>query len=247
MALASAATSCAFCPLHLSLRALGALTTWFEYRPVRFLLAFLCSIVVGCVPAVPSAPAPQAIAVELVDSIPWSNELGEGTLRRVEVRAGARVDTIRHVLTYEVPTLVRGSHLLGFSYEEDAVVSGYQYDVRTGRVKRLSLPSDFHPTFSAASISPDGRYIAYVVAPGDATGWGMVRTWPRLKLVLRTDQVEVPATDSPGNYTRWLSPDTTEVFVETGYSTENGWYRVRAAVSRKEILAADTVRQLPRE
>ncbi len=213
---------------------------------MRTLFALLlCSAFFGCASAAHVSPnLALAPVIQLVDSIAWANELGEGTVHRVQVRVGNQVDTIPGILTQEVP-LVVGTRLLGFGYEEDAITYAYQYDVSSRRVKRLRLPGDFHPVFSAPSLSPDGRHIAYVIAPGDATGWGAVRSWPQRKLILRSDVVEVPATDSPGHFTRWVSPDSAELFIETGYSTENGWYRVLGSVRQRRILAADTVRVPP--
>jgi hypothetical protein len=213
----------------------------------RIVALVVLSALAACAPRVSTAPAPApvAVTVELVDSIPWENELGDGTLRRVQVRVGARVDTVPGVLTAEPPVVVDGARVLGFVYEDDQVVSGFRYDVGTGRREILALPDDFSGAFSVPSLAPDGRHIAYVVAAGDGVGWGVVRTWPGREPVLATARVEVPATDAPGNFTRWISADTAEIFVETGPSTGVEWYRVRASVARRATVAADTVRTPP--
>lgn len=113
------------------------------------------------------------------------------------------------------------------------------------RVRRRPLPRDFDPIFSAPSFAPDGRHIAYVAVSGEGIGWGVVRSWPRARLILRSDPVEVPATDSPGHLTRWLSADSAELLIETGVSTGNAWHRVHASIPRRQILASDTVRVPP--
>jgi hypothetical protein len=185
------------------------------------------------------------VQVQLVDSVFWEHELGDGFLRRVEVRHAGRADTLPGLLVLAPPVLA-GDRLFGFEYDQDAVVAGFRYDVRRRRLRRSTLPDDLNPVFSEPALSPDARHVAYVAVPGDATGWAVVRTWPGGRLVVRSDAVEVPATDSPGgNGSRWISPDTAEVFIETGAATESGWYRVLASVSRRRVLEADTVRLPP--
>lgn len=191
------------------------------------------------------APTPR---VQLVDSvaIDEGDEGDEGPLRRVEVRQGTRVDTLADVLTFDLPLLVGGSRLLGFHYGGD-VARVFDYDLATRTMRRDSLPGDFHPAFSAPAFSPDGRHLAYVVVPGDATGYAVARTWPGLELVWRSATVQVPATDAAGgNQVRWLSPDTAEVVIETGYSTDDAWYHVLGSVRRRAVISADTLRARPR-
>ena len=204
--------------------------------------SLLVLVVSGCASAARDVADP--LTIQLVDSIPWSHELGDGHLRRVQVRSGTSVDTIPGVLTSVVPQRVSPSRVLGFAFEADAITGAYEYDVARRRVRRLPLPEDLDPVFSAPSFSPDGRYLAYVVAPGDATGWAVVRSWPARREIWRSDRVQVPATDAPGgNLTRWVSPDTAEAFVETAVSTDNGWYHVLGSVRRRAVLSADTVRR----
>ncbi|HEX8392281.1 MAG TPA: hypothetical protein VF665_08010 [Longimicrobium sp.] len=99
---------------------------------------------------------------------------------------------------------------------------------------------------SGSALSPDGRHIAYVAFSDGPVGYGVVRTWPGKRLLLRTRSVEVPATDNPGgNQVRWPSADTVEIYVEAGCCTDVTWYRVRASLAPPRILSADTVRTLP--
>lgn len=185
-------------------------------------------------------------AVALVDSVAWEHELGEGYLQRVEVWTKGRTDTIPGVLTAELPVALRQGRLLGFSYQADAVQAAYEYDPRKGSTQVHSLPDDLNGVFSAPSFAPDGRHLAYIVFSGDGTAWAAVRTWPRGQLVWRSKRVEVPATDAAGgNLVRWLSPDTVEVFIETGRSTGGGWYHVRGSVRQRRIVAEDSVFALP--
>lgn len=209
-------------------------------------LLVLSAALAACGAVAPPPVGPAAVpTVRLVDSIPWANELGEGVLRRVEVRGGGRVDTVPRVLTDDLPLVTAAGEVLGFAWEEDRIVDGFVYDARTRRTRRLRLPGDFDSVFSAPALAPDGRHLAYAVVPGDGTAWAAVRSWPAGRLVLRSPAVEVPATDSPGNLSRWLSADSAEVFVETGFATGHAWLRVLGSVRAGRVLAADTVRRPP--
>ena len=216
-----------------------------RFRDAGLLGLLLAAAACGPPPTPGPVPAP-APRVQLVDSVAWEDEADEGVLWRVEIRDGARVDTIPGVLTADRPLLLGGARLLGFA-AGDSGITAFEYDLGTRTVKRDSLPRDLHPFFSAPAFSPDGRHIAYVVVPGDETGYAVSRTWPGLELVWRSAAVRVPATDAAGgNQVRWLSPDTAEVVVETGYSTDEAWYHVVGSVRRRAVVSADTLRARPR-
>jgi Tol biopolymer transport system component len=213
---------------------------------MRLALVLLVASLAACAGAARPRTTPMPPpTIRLVDSVAWSNELADGLLWRVEVRSGERTLLLPGVLTSERPVVTGTGEVLGFVWNEDQVVAGFAHDARTGRTRRLPLPDDFDGIFSAHALSPDGRHLAYVDAPGDGTGSAVVRTWPDRRLVLRSRAVEVPATDSPGNFTRWLSPDSAEVFVETGFSTGDAWLRVLMSARSGRILATDTVRRAP--
>jgi hypothetical protein len=211
------------------------------------LLGLTVALTAACGAAPKLAPVPAAApVVQLVDSVAWEDDADGGTLRRVEVRDGARVDTVPGVLTTELPLLVGGSRLLGFTYRGSDLAEAFEYDLGTRTVKRDSLPGDLNPFFSAPAFSPDGRHLAYVVIPGDETGYAVARTWPGLELVWRSAAVQVPATDAAGGaQVRWLSPDTAEVIIETGSSTDEAWYHVLGSVRRRAVVSADTLRERP--
>ena len=201
----------------------------------------------ACHPSPAPGPVPaSAPRVQLVDSTVWESEEDGWTLWRLEVRHGPRVDTIPGVLTDVLPILVGGSRLLGFHYHGDSF-GAFEYDLGTRALRRDWLPDDLHPAFSAAAFAPDGRHIAYVVVPGDGTGYAVARTWPGREVVWRGATVEVPATDAAGgNQVRWLSPDTAEVVIETGASTDSAWHHVLGSIQRRTIVSAETLREKPR-
>lgn len=217
------------------------------FRMSAGLASVLCALLTACSPVAPASAPDPAVSptVRLVDSIPWEHEMGDGYLRRVEVRTGDRLDTIPRVLTYDLPFVVDGTSVVGLAYKDDGVIAGYQFDPRTRLVTRTPVPRDLNAVMSGASLSPDGRHIAYV-AFGDSRGRAVVRTWPGREVRLRSDWIEVPATDSPGgNVVRWIAADTVEIFVEANSSAENAWYRVRASMHPARIISADTVNALP--
>lgn len=180
--------------------------------------------------------------VTLVDSVPWAHEVGDGYLRRIAISMGDRFDTIPHVLTDELPLQARPGQLFIFGYEADAIKAVYQYDAYTRRLGELRLPDDFNPLYSSPSISPSGEHIAYLDVPRNGTAAAVVRSWPALDLVWKTESITISATDYYTPATRWLSPDTAEVFIDVGGST---WLRVSGSVRERRIIAVDTVYQLP--
>ena len=215
---------------------------------VRAGVAGLVVVLAACGSPARPGPAPASLPrVQLVDSVAWETETDGGTLRRMEIRDGMRVDTVPGVLTQDLPVLVGGGRLLGVEYRGGDIVNAFEYDLSTRVVKRDSLPGDLNPFFSAPAFSPDGLHLAYVVIPGDETGYAVVRTWPGRELVWRSAAVQVPATDVAGGAgVRWTSPDTAEAWIETGVSTDEAWYHVVGSVRRRAVVSADTLRERPR-
>lgn len=205
----------------------------------------LSVLAAACAPVAPeSTPGPvAALSVRLVDSIPWENEMIDGFLRRVEVRTGARLDTIPRVTTYQLPQIIGDTILAGLAYKDDGVVAGYVYDPRTRRITRTPMPADLNPSLSAPSLAPDGRHLAYIEFTREG-GRGVVRTWPARERVLLTRTVGVPGTDAPGgHWIRWLGRETLEIYIETD-AADSTWYRIRASLDPARIIAADSVRTL---
>jgi hypothetical protein len=118
--------------------------------------ALTFAVLAGCAPAArPGAGPVPAASLALVDSIPWANDLSEGVLRRVEVRSGGRADTIPGVLTAEMPVLIPRSRVLGFAYEEDALTSVFEYDVRARALRLGNGWYRVQGTVSTRQVSAD--------------------------------------------------------------------------------------------
>lgn len=215
-------------------------------KSLRLLLPTILLTLAACAhqPTMNVTPV-RPVRATLIDSVPWATEEGSGYLRRVEVRVGDAADTIAGVLTAEHPIVV-GARVLGFAYRDDEITGAFEYDAAHRLLKWDALPPSFSAYFSAPSLAPDGRHIAYIVVPGNDTAWAVVRTWPGGAPVWRSSAVEVPATDAlGGNLTRWLSPDTAEVFIESGATTGTQWLHVLGSVRESRVLRADTVRHAP--
>jgi hypothetical protein len=113
--------------------------------------------------------------------------------------------------------------------------------LRVSRGRRGDLSA-----FSTAVFSPDGLHVAYLVAPGDGTGYAIARTWPGKAEVWRGAAVPIPATDACCvSRVRWLSPDVAEVYIESDSGDDPAWLRVRGSARQKAVLATDTVAALP--
>lgn len=193
----------------------------------------------ACGPAVRGGPAPSAasaVRVALVDSVPFSTEMHDGVLRRVEVRTPAGVDTVPEVLTHVLPVVLVDGRVLGFAWDGPDLVEAFVYDAAARRVERVSLPDDADRAFTTPAFSPDGRYLAYVVY-SEGYGRGMVRLGVRGPVVVRTDSVPVPPTDAALSFARWPGTETFEIYLDVG---ETGWHRFRGTVS-EGVTANDTV------
>lgn len=183
-----------------------------------------------------AAPGPGAVQVALVDSVPFQTELHDGFLRRVQVRSPAGVDTIRFVLTNAAPVVLADGTVLGFTFAGPDLRAGFRWHPANQTLELIALPDDADRLFTTPAFSPDGRYLAYVTYQPPGYGRGMVRRGARGEVVVRTDSVEVPATDAALNFARWTGAETFEIFVDVG---ETGWHRFTGTVSAG-VTRADT-------
>lgn len=207
---------------------------------MRLAAAAALACAAACAPSARSgpAPAPAAVRVALVDSVPYSTEMEEGVLRRVEVRSAAGTDTIADVLTFVPPIVRADGRVLGFVWEEAALREAFVYDPASRRVERVALPEDADRWFTTPAFSPDGRHLGYVsYLEGGGFARGMVRRDVRGPVVVRTDSVEVPATDAALSFVKWLDAETFEIYVDV---SDTAWHRFHGTVSGG-VIRSDTV------
>ena len=202
----------------------------------RVLATGLVLAAAACTPPARTVPAPAAVRVALVDSVPYQTELEDGFLRRVEVRTAAHVDTIPSILTPFLPIVAPDGTVMGFDYLAADLVRAFAWDPARRALEPLELPGDADRWFTAPAFSPDGRHLAYV-ALREGFGRGIVRRGVRGQVVVRTDSVEIPATDAAINFARWTDVQTFEIFIDVG---ETGWHRFTGTVAAG-VLRADTV------
>lgn len=210
---------------------------------MRAVLLLACALLPAgaCAPAVRGgpAPAPGTVRVALVDSVPFSTELHDGYLRRVEVRTAAGVDTLAKVLTTAAPLVLPDGRVLGFAWAGPDLRAAFSYDPARRRLRWMALPDDADRLFTLPAFSPDGRHVAYVTyAAEGGSAWGIMRDGLRGPVVVRTDSVSVPGTDAAMNFVKWLDVDTFEIYVDVG---ETGWHRFRGTVSAG-VMGQDTAR-----
>lgn len=190
----------------------------------------------ACTPAPRTAPAPGAVRVALVDSVPYQTELEDGFLQRVEVRSPAGVDTIPSLLTHTLPVVLADGTVLGFAVEGPDLRSAFSWHPRNREMRLIDLPEDADRLFTVPAFSPDGRYLAYVSYPGPGFARGMVRRGAAGEVVVRTDSVEVPGTDAAMNFALWMDAETFQIYVDV---SETAWHRFSGTVS-SGIVRADT-------
>ncbi|HEX2077668.1 MAG TPA: hypothetical protein VHG08_08160 [Longimicrobium sp.] len=202
----------------------------------RAVIPALLLAAAACTPPPRTDPGAGSVRVALVDSIPFRTELEEGFLRRVEVRSPGGVDTIRFVLTHSVPLVLADGTVLGFTFSGTELRSAFTWHPAGKQLRLIALPEDADLVFTIPAFSADGRYLAYV-AYQQGFGRGMVRRGASGYVVVRTDSVEVPATDAAMNFARWTGPEAFEILLDV---SETGWHRFSGTVS-SGVTRVDTV------
>jgi hypothetical protein len=204
-----------------------------------------CALASGAPACAPAAPGAQRadVVVALVDSVPYANELTEGVLRRVAVRAGGRVDTVADVLVAEAPVLAGDTLVVGVAAEEDRVAGLFVHDVRAGRTRRVALPPGLVP-HGRPALSPDGRHLAYLAQTPEGMGYGAVATVPAGRVILRGPPAPMLETDAGVDGVAWSDAARFEIRVDLSYRV-GGTQRLRGTVAPPR-LEVDTIRGAPR-
>jgi hypothetical protein len=204
----------------------------FPLALAAMLLAAGCVIVPGDVPE-------EKFTAALVDSSAWTpkDTSAAAVLWRVEVRGDTAVDTVPRVVTNRPVVAVRRVGVVGFSFDTAAggVRRGFRYDPRKRTVKSLHLAPDVEGAATAPTLSPDGRYVAYVASSGDSAR-AVVRVFPRGPIVAEGPFVRLRPGARPANDARWTSADAFEVDVGLGDAR-----RLRVRGTSRGVTGADTV------
>lgn len=202
-------------------------------------------VVVTCANRPEPAPVNRgagSVAVELVDSVVFDDEIGSGNvLRRVVVRSSSGHRHVPGLLTLVAPVVVGDSVVLGIGFDSTgALTHAFRYSLARHAVDTLPLPADYSPTLTVIAIAPDGRHIAYVRFPGDETATGVVRVWPAGPVVVETPVVRVPAGDGLSGAADWLTAETFHLFIDIFADTTGRWLRFTGKV-RSGLQRTDTI------
>ena len=185
------------------------------------------------------APAPPIRAVFLVDSAFVHVGTMERYIYHVAMRHDSSVDTLRGIITVTRPTLVADSLVLGVTYDSSTAAgySLFRYSAPSGQLEISDPPGDLRLAVSEPAFAPDGRYVAYIAFPGDATGKGVLRRWPKGELLLQTPSDTVPASDVTGGWADWTDVSHFELYMVIA---DDKWVRFRGVVDRPSVVT-DTV------
>jgi hypothetical protein len=212
-------------------------------RPMCILAGvYAAMLTTACAPPPPAATAVPTAAwtVALVDSVAWEAALPGPVLRRVEVRSGRQAHTISGVMTHVEPVAVPGRGIVGIAYDttETGRAWAFRYDPARRALQRLPLAAVLGTVFAEPAISPDGRHVAYTVAPGNETAHAEVRAFPNGRVVVRGPDIPIPATDALANGARWTGPNRFEVLIDLVESPPR-YARVRGTLTG--VTAVDTI------
>jgi len=185
------------------------------------------------------APAPPIRGLSLADSAFAEVGAVGRYLYHVVIRHDSSLDTLPGIVTVARPTLVADSLVLGVTYDS-TTVDGYfifRYSAPSGQLEISDPPLNLRLAVSEPAFAPNGRYIAYIAFPGDATGRAVVRRWPSEQLVVETPSDTVPATDVTGGWADWIDSTQFELFMVIA---DDRWVRFRGAIDRPNVVV-DTV------
>jgi len=204
-------------------------------RPRRALVAVVVAIVlVACtrgggrppVRARPTVTATDAVRVRLVDSTPVADVPG-AFVESVEIESDA-VDTIPGLFTTDLPTIIGDTMVVGVAAGQDGAPEGmFRYRIRSRRLERLPLPDDLALAMSGVSVSPGGRWQAYVVV--DTTGWaqGVIQRFPNGPILRRAPLLPLNTMGGRMAEAEWRDTTNTVLYLDGFRDAANHWYRIR--------------------
>jgi hypothetical protein len=163
----------------------------------------------------PGAVEESSVTAGLIDSMEVEDMTSSHTEARVEVWTGMKADTIPTLVVARAPGVTRDGVVYGVAITSDGRIGkAYQYDAKTRQLSFVPLPKDVNEWNSDITVSPDGRYVAYI---GDESAgiFGVVRDWPGMTLVTRTPPVKPYPSDYYTDQAHWIDTARFEFFIRT--------------------------------
>lgn len=183
--------------------------------------------------------ADQPVTLRTIDSAwtdkSWAMDDDGLWVYRVEVRRGARADTIPNIIEPR-PFVVDGQRVAGLQLvPKDSGASGrsiFIYSAADGQTKSWPAPDDVWYLYHDVMLSPDARYVAYV-----ADGWiPIVREIATNRIVLRdTTDGGGCECDVDRNHARWINADSVEIAVGHHIKPPEGFLLLAGRPSTKAV------------
>jgi hypothetical protein len=173
--------------------------------------------------------AVAADSLALVDTVAWEGS-GARVGRVVVYHAGGE-DTIPDLLTAEPPVLVGDTVVHGFAYYGPLVTEGFRYRVGSGQVEWLQPPDEhFVRIGSDPTVSPDGRFLAWVANGERRSARAAVARWPSGEIVYLGDPVAVVCGGAWSHRVTWTDVRTFEITIDRCVPPEARFVRLRGTV-----------------
>ena len=174
------------------------------------------------------------VVLRLIDSIPYTTEVEQGVLHRIELRRGARADTLRHIRTRLPAVIADDSVIHGFLFDSlGGLTHAFRFSVQRQHLDSLSLPRDLNTAISEPAFSPDGRQVAYVTF--DSMARGVVRRWPSLVTLLETPALAYSAGDMLAGTAQWHDANGFTIYIDPFNDGSNRWTRFRGRIGSPEF------------
>lgn len=145
------------------------------------------------------------VGVRLIAPDSATDEAGDvHTWYRVAVAARGREDTPDGVMADETPITLSAGRVTGLSFDSlGKIQSGYVFSTATHSLQRVRLPTDVSPFFSEASLSPDGKLLAYLSQDAQSRFGAVLCSWPSGAVLARANAGPGFPSDVDFNQVRW--------------------------------------------
>lgn len=158
----------------------------------------------------------------VVDSVlvgPWNPMDDPSYAFAVEVRVGARVDTLERLIDFESVNST-GALFIAIGVQGDELETARQVVLADAvRSRRIDVPDDVYYNFHDLAVSPDGRYLAYV-ASGTIASISDLFSGER---VFQSAPAQKCDCDIDFSHARWITADSAEFALDDQNASEPGW------------------------